>query len=569
METDFYLRERARLWIALLLPFALTVIIAASSGCSLMNRGNDWTAPRPYSAGGIFCERDACLAAAEAQYAAGQQADDACNPAAIDYFFAAATLMWPDHEADSTPGAVANDGRASELYRSAVRSFIEAAVRYGRFNRQQGVVLASGRLVRVTYCGFVWQPDDFATFVPVGSYESSRLSNRYACGGAGVTYVVLSTNPQRHPFTNFCQPFAATAVLAPAGVCGGGFALQFFDPLRVTATSTGLPVARDLTAPIAFAASRETDAWLDDFLRPQSNDTLDGLHMREPFQAGKIPVVFVHGLASDPLTWAQMENDLRATPAVFNRFQFWFFRYDTGDPFLGSAARLREQLVEVRRTYDPLRCDPNLSRMVLIGHSMGGLLSKMQVTYSGNTIWDAAATRPFNTIVADPVTKQRLAAAFFFEPSPDVTRVIYIATPHRGSSQATRCVGRLSSALIQEPPEREARHAELVRNNPGAFRPELERKIPNSVDLLEPDSLILQATERLPYRCGVALHTILGDDRWTPSQGRTDGVVSVESARLGGGQSELVVDAKHSDAQRVPESVREVICILNKHSAGM
>jgi hypothetical protein len=200
---------------------------------------------------------------------------------------------------------------------------------------------------------------------------------------------------------------------------------------------------------------------------------------------------------------------------------------------------------------------------------MGGLLSQMQVTYSGNTIWDAAATRPFNTIVADPTTRQRLAAAFFFEPSPDVTRVIYIATPHRGSSQATRCVGRLSSALIREPPERAARHAELVRDNPGAFREEIERKIPNSVDLLEPESLILQATERLPYRCGVALHTILGDDRWTPSQGQTDGVVSVESARLGGGQSELVVDAKHTDVQRVPESVREVICILNKHAAGM
>jgi pimeloyl-ACP methyl ester carboxylesterase len=336
--------------------------------------------------------------------------------------------------------------------------------------------------------------------------------------------------------------------------------------LRTAVSASGLPLARDLTAPIAYAASRETDGWLDDFLRPNQGDDSAGLHMREPFQPGKIPVVFVHGLASDPLTWAQLENDLRAQPAIFNRFQFWFFRYDTGNPFLASAARLRYQLAAIRQTYDPTRSNPNLSRMVIIGHSMGGLLAQMQVTYSGDIIWEAAAKQPLYTIVTDPTTRERLQASFFFEPSPDITRVIYIATPHCGSSDATRCVGRISSALIEEPPEWTERHAQLVRDNPDAFREELRRKIPNSIDLLEPNSSILQATQRLPYRCGVALHTILGDDQWTLRQGPSDGVVAVSSARLGGGESELVVDAKHTDVQRVPETVREVICILTKHA---
>src|SRR4051794_21116430 len=206
--------------------------------------------------------------------------------------------------------------------------------------------------------------------------------------------------------------------------------------------------------------------------------------------------------------------------------------------------------------------------MVLIGHSMGGLLATMQVTYSGDTIWQAAATQPFNTIVTDPITRERLAASFFFQPSPDVTRVIYIATPHRGSSEASRCVGRVSSALIQEPPEWTERQAQLVRDNPDAFRDELRRKIPNSVDLLEPSSLILQATDRLPYRCGVSLHTVLGDDGWSPIHGPSDGVVAVSSARLGGGQSELVVDARHTDVQRVAPTVREVMCILTQHAAS-
>jgi pimeloyl-ACP methyl ester carboxylesterase len=563
MGTDFYLAQRARTWFAFWLFVALVLMLSGSSGCAILDRHNDWDAPIPYSTGYNFGAANTPLNAAELQYAAGQQAEEAGNPACVDYYFTATTLAWP-YQASSvaTP-----DDRATTLYRSAVRSFVDSAVRFGRLDRRQGVVLTNGRLVPVAYQGFVWQPDDFCTFLPVGSYDSHRLSNRYVSAGVGVPYVVLSTKPPRHPFTNNKQAFAATAVVAPMNP-GSAFSLQFYDPLRTATTASGLPLARDLTAPIAYAASQESDGWLDDFLHPNQGDGLDGLHMREPFQPEKIPVVFVHGLASGPLTWAQLENDLRAQPAIFNRFQFWFFRYDTGNPFLASAARLRHQLIALRQTYDPARSNPNLSRMVVIGHSMGGLLAKMQVTYSGDMIWQAAATQPFNTIVTDATTHERLAASFFFQPSPDITRVIYIATPHRGSSEASRCVGRVSSALIQEPPEWTERHAQLVRDNPDAFRDELRRKIPNSVDLLEPGSLILQATDRLPYRYGVSLHTILGDDGWSLIQGPSDGVVAVSSARLGGGQSELVVDAKHTDVQRVPPTVHEVICILTQHVAS-
>ena len=113
-----------------------------------------------------------------------------------------------------------------------------------------------------------------------------------------------------------------------------------------------------------------------------------------------------------------------------------------------------------------------------VGHSMGGLLSQMQVTYSGDMIWQAAATQPFNTIITDPTTRERLAAAFFFQPSPDISRVIYIATPHRGSSQATRCVGRVSSALIEERPDWVDAARAVVRDNPCAFRDELRTRDP-------------------------------------------------------------------------------------------
>jgi pimeloyl-ACP methyl ester carboxylesterase len=384
----------------------------------------------------------------------------------------------------------------------------------------------------------------------------------------GVEYVVLSVDPSRRPYIPASQPFAATAVLKPSAATTNGYTLEFYDPLRTTATDTGLPLARDITAPIAYAATQEGREWLEGFLRPEQDSAAEGLRMTQPFQPGKIPVVFVHGLASSPVTWSNLENDLRAQPAIMERYQLWVFRYDTGDPFLSSASLLRRQLVEIRTTYDPAHVDPNLSRMVIVGHSLGGLLAKLQVTYSGDAIWCAAAKQPLNAIVTAPTTRAELERTFFFGPSPDISRVVYIATPHRGSIFATRCVGRASSALVRERPEWEARHQQLVRDNPYAFHEELARGIPTSVDLLEPSSRILEATNRLPYRAGVTLHSIIGDDRWTLSEGRSDGVVAVSSAQLGGVQSEIFLDASHTEIQRRPETSSELIRILLAHAAS-
>jgi Alpha/beta hydrolase family len=564
METDVDLRRRAesRIWCAVWC--AISLLLLSCAGCSVIGSRGRWYEAARFDPTLTFATADESVASAESQYEAGLQAEAAGDATCIDRYYAAATATWPQCLVTPAP----NDDPATDLYRSSVQSFIQSAIRFGRFQRTQGVLLTNGLVVPVRYVGFVWQPDDFCTFLPVGSYESSRLANRYVGSGVGLPYVVLTTNPPRYAFTNGAQPFAATAILSPSASCGGGFALQFYDPLHTSTSAIGLPLARDLTAPIAYAASQESDAWLEDFLRPAGNDVLNGLHMREPYQPGKIPVVFVHGLASDPLTWVQLENDLRAQPEIYSRYQFWFFRYDTGDPFLSSAARLRRHLAELRQTYDPLRRDPSMSRIVLVGHSMGGLISKMQVTYSGDEIWRSAATRPFETIVTDPVTRSNLTEAFFFTPSPDIKQVIYIATPHNGSGEAERFIGQISSALIEERPEAKARHEQITRDNPGLFREELRQRVPNSIDLLEPDSLILQATERLPYGYGIATHSIIGDDPSLFGEEPSDGVVPLSSARVNGVQTELVVDARHTQVQRDPNTVREVICILSHHAAG-
>ena len=82
----------------------------------------------------------------------------------------------------------------------------------------------------------------------------------------------------------------------------------------------------------------------------------------------------VHGLISSPLAWIPMLNELLRDPEIQKHYQFILYMYPTGVPIPIAAASLRDSLLEARQMYDPNGRDPAFDRMVLLGHSMGGLL---------------------------------------------------------------------------------------------------------------------------------------------------------------------------------------------------
>ena len=108
-------------------------------------------------------------------------------------------------------------------------------------------------------------------------------------------------------------------------------------------------------------------------------DGENGLYMLHPYLPGLIPVVLVHGTASSPARWAEMVNELLGDPAIAAHYQIWLFIYNSGNPIVLSSMRLRESLRAVRKGVDSRGRDSALSQMVLIGHSQGGLLTKMMV----------------------------------------------------------------------------------------------------------------------------------------------------------------------------------------------
>ncbi|MBV8431127.1 MAG: alpha/beta fold hydrolase [Solirubrobacterales bacterium] len=138
----------------------------------------------------------------------------------------------------------------------------------------------------------------------------------------------------------------------------------------------------------------KTDAEFADLLRYEPT----GLSLLRPYRRGRIPVVLIHGLWSSPWSWSRMVEPLEADDPIRERYQFWTFGYSTGDPIPYSADLLRRALREARAKLDPDAEDPAFDRMVLVGHSMGGLLTKMMIQESESRFWSALAVRPFDSL---------------------------------------------------------------------------------------------------------------------------------------------------------------------------
>jgi hypothetical protein len=295
--------------------------------------------------------------------------------------------------------------------------------------------------------------------------------------------------------------------------------------------------------------------------------------MLEPFQSDKIPVVMVHGVWSSPVTWMEMFNDLRSDPKIREYYQFWFYLYPSGQPFWQSAADMREDLVQMRVALDPDKSSPALDQTVLVGHSMGGLVSKLQTIDSGNEFWRTLSDKPFAELQADPEIRDELAATFFFDPNPSIRRIITIGTPHRGSEFSNNLTKWLGQKLIEVPSKMMHGRNQLVSRNPDYFRPGAPLEITNSIDSLSPKSTVLPVLLEAPVGPWVKHHNIIGQaprkgftnkaSMWLAGEG--DGVVSLQSARLDNAASQLVVQADHQHVHRIPQTILEVRRILIEH----
>ena len=511
-----------------------------------------------------------------------------CDWRAVDAYYAACQEAW--NAIWLCPGSFEILCEASAVYADALEGLLETARLHGRLTPQGLLVGPRWRpvCVPIELRGMPIGPEAIGEIEPSCRPSEPRISRRHVRGGFGLPVVVrLAPGAGGETAVRFApqrQSIPATAVLrfampggenplerfvGPLALDHAPAILDLVNPEEIAAVHIGPArplLAADLTAPLLDMLECKPREGIRNFIQPFGNsDSAPRLEFLGPHVRGRIPVVFIHGLASDDGTWFDMLNELLAWPTFRRRFEPWIFHYPTGASFLQSSMRLREQLAAAVSGLDPQGTDPALSAVVLVGHSLGGLHAKLQVVDPGTAIWDSIACVPFEQMRLRPEVRRFVAPRYFFKPAPFVKRVVFIATPHGGSTLATLGVGRVASLSVRQPPLNKAIHDEAVRDNPGAFRPEYERRVPTTVDILEPSSTTLASVRALRVPAWVTTHSIIGNAHTSAVSGPGDCVVAVSSAQHPGVVSEVLVPATHTKVHHHPDTIREVERILLEH----
>ncbi len=376
--------------------------------------------------------------------------------------------------------------------------------------------------------------------------------------GAPIAVVGRTESPhfrQQHKLRRIYAPITAIVRFS-----GRKASLEFMDPLnaeRTTLNKQTFPLAADFDAPTALLVARERPErlGLSRVMNPEAYADTATLTRLQQFDPARTPVIFVHGLQETGASWAPMIDSLRHDPAIRKHYQFWYFSYPSGYPYPYAAALFRQDLDGIERAF------PNHNRIVLIGHSMGGMICRLMITDAGDKIWrDFFATPPARTPLASD-TRKLLEEALIFNHRPDIQRVIFISTPHRGSELASNWIGRIGAALVRTPQRFTSIYAStkpLLIADPAA-RP--LNRMPNSVDTLEPNDRFVEAVNKLPITPGIPYHSIMGDRGRGDTPNSSDGVVPYWSSHLQGAQSELIVNSDHG-AQYNEQAIREVERIL-------
>lgn len=326
-------------------------------------------------------------------------------------------------------------------------------------------------------------------------------------------------------------------------------------------------LAANFTASKQLALSKKSlglFSWLG-MLYPEKTVGDCQLYTMDGYDPKRIPVVFVHGLMSDPHIWLNVVNAISADPELRAAYQPWYFLYPTAIGIPQSAEKLRESLKHARDHFDPEHDDSGMARMVLVGHSMGGLLSRMQVIDPGDKLWNCLLRKPPEELNVSEHVKGRLVSNLMFKPQPEIKRLIFITTPHRGSNLASRGFVRRLASLIRLPLDTVLMSTQLLSGNTDAISPQIRDwgfYAFLSLGMLSDRHPYYQGLNAVPIP--VRHHSIIGQLGKSGKLSLSDGVVPYWSSHLERAQSERVVPYWHGCVER-PEVVQEVIRILREH----
>ena len=405
----------------------------------------------------------------------------------------------------------------------------------------------------------VWAPNYFTSFVPEQQVKEKliRKENIHQGVGGALVGVRLVNPPDKFaPRRGITAPVTATLDFHAKDAT-----LALRRPTKqLTASVEGKvrPLAANFSAPLSYFQPPGNLMFTGLFggFNSKSYPAPIGLYFLQPYDPDRIPLVFVHGLFSTPWTWVQTINGLQADPEIRKHYQFWVFAYPTGNPILYSALRLREELAKADQLY------PNHKPYVVVGHSMGGMLTHDQVVSVNEGMWEKALGQNARSLFKENSGNSLIVRAVKFRANPKIKRVVFICTPHRGSDIASNGIGKIGISLITLPTRLAAVMMDSLTSADLAQITGSSKRLPNSITGLKPTNPALPVINGAPI--SVPYHSIIGDRGRGDSPNSSDGVVAYWSSHLDSAQSELIVPGPHGSCE-LPQTIAELDRILRLH----
>lgn len=395
---------------------------------------------------------------------------------------------------------------------------------------------------------------------------------RFLRPGLGIPVVVVSPRCRDRPLCKLL-PFSGVSRTATAWLESDAEAdvrLVVADPLRATPVvhgSTQVSLAVDTSAAYAHVmGSSPIGRWgLYGLMGGGQAARRAGVYLMEDYDPEKRPLILVHGLGSSPLAWSRLTNAVWGDAELRRHFQVWYLVYSTDDPLFVARRRIAGYLDSAWTILDPEAVDPARHGTVLIGHSLGGVLSRLLCVETGDALWSTAFSVPPEAVPGDAADVAAVESLLVFSPYPGVSRAIYLAAPHQGSPLADRWYARFVKGLAGRAPQEVQALSRIARAHPEVVRHEVLASYRSgritSISTLQAAQPVRRASERLLPVPGISYHTIAG--RLPSRTPEGDGVVPLASAVIPGATSTLVVESGH-DLYSHPEAIAEIIRILHQ-----
>ena len=384
-------------------------------------------------------------------------------------------------------------------------------------------------------------------FNPEQTYQKAEDWNIYSSKYLPVTVIAEPENANEQNILN-----------AP-------FVIRFFDPYQVdSAVVDGeqFKMTGNFSVPYGLWLSENNFGMLGykKVLNMGESSAMPHLFMIEPYQPNKKVIVLIHGLASSPEAWVALTNNIMGDRVLRDHYQVWQVFYSTNMPIWESRYQINALLKQAfSRT---LPDSASAHDAVLIGHSMGGIISRLLVS-------DADIRAYAIPHLSDDERKflyehPSIVDRFQFEPIKNFSRAIFVSAPHRGTAYADKWFTRSVRKMISLPNDffDTLKDGNLLHKTSQAVKLGVATIGPND---LSDQSTFMTLTENIVPVAGFKYHSIMGNHTQSQDpQLMSDGIVPYKSSHLDQAISEKVIKGGHS-IQETPEAVHELQRILREH----